>query len=85
MRLTTGDQETLVLPIVNQACEIAAKTYGLNPTDGLGHVLCTILCRLDRITDLRKPLEHYVRFTAYREAHRFFRGKRNWGGWQKED
>jgi hypothetical protein len=85
MRVTNELQAKTVNDAVQEACSRAATRRGLDPTEGWGYVCATILDRLDRIAQLQQPLEHYVRFTATREAYRFFRGKAKWGHQQKED
>jgi hypothetical protein len=85
MRFDAAEQEKRLLPFVVAACNSVAAKYGLDPRDGYGYVLCKVLERLDRITKLAKPLEGYVIATVWPEARRFFKGKNDWGGWQKED
>jgi hypothetical protein len=76
MRLYAEKQEKILVEAVQRACSSAAKYRRADPLEGWGPVCLAIIQRLERIEHLKKPLEHYVRYTARLEARKFFLGAR---------
>ncbi len=75
--IPSSEEMHIICHIVVEQCNAQARQWKACGSDAAAAVLVKVCENLGSVEHLEKPLEHYVRRTAVREARRFFRTEKN--------
>jgi hypothetical protein len=75
--IPSTEEKATISDIVVERCNAQARRWNARGSDAIGAVYVKVCENLRSVEHLEKPLEHYVRKTADREAWRFFETEKN--------